>query len=125
MEKLNVEEIVVDGKTYVPKSTQAQKRCGLEAVLVRSNGAGVHFGYLESKEYKPGGTVVVLHATRRVWYWDGAASLSQMAEEGVSKPNNCKFSMEVVQNEIANVIEILMLSEKALKNLCSVPVWKK
>jgi hypothetical protein len=125
MEKLNVEEIVVDGKTYIPKINMPQKVCGMEAVLIRSYGAGVHFGYLQSKEYKPDGTVVVLIDTRRVYYWDGAASLSQMAVDGVTKPENCKFSMQVDKNEIANVIEILSLSERAFKNLNSVPIWKK
>jgi hypothetical protein len=63
--------------------------------------------------------------TRRVWYWDGAASLSQMAVDGVSKPQNCKFSVVVSSNEIVNVIETLQLSEKALDNLYKVAIWKQ
>lgn len=93
-------------------------------VLIRSYAAGVHFGILESETFTPAGKVVVLRNTRRVHYWSGAASLSQMAIEGVRNPNDCRFTVEVPENEIVNVIETLPLSEAALSNLQSVPVWK-
>jgi hypothetical protein len=95
-----------------------------KAVLIRSRDAGVHFGTLVSEEFTPSGKVVVLENTRRVWYWDGAASLSQMALEGVTQPQNCKFSVPITENEIVNVIETLTLTETAFSNLNTVPVWK-
>lgn len=127
MTKVKVDEIVIDGTTYVPKesvSKPAYNTEGKQAVLVRSRDAGVHFGYLERSEYTPAGKVVTLSKTRRVWYWDGAASLSQMALEGVSKPKNCKFSVIVDSNEIVGVIETLPLTTKALDNLYKVGIWK-
>lgn len=125
--KTKIEEIVIDGETYVQKSQVsklAPTKDGKKAVLIRSKYAGVHFGYLEKEEQVPAGKTVVLSSTRRVFYWDGAASLSQMALEGVSKPQNCKFSVMLDSNEIAEVIETLPLTEKALDNLYKVSVWK-
>lgn len=95
------------------------------AVLIRSFAAGVHFGLLEKEEFTPSGKVVTLVNTRRVYYWDGAASLSQMALEGVKNPENCKFSVEIASNEIVNVIETIPLTEAAFSNLKNVPVWKR
>jgi len=97
----------------------------LTCVLVRSKYAGVHFGYLKEEKFTESGKVVQLLKTRRVWYWDGAASLSQMALEGVSKPQNCKFSVEIATNEIVDVIETIPLTEKALINLYKVAIWKQ
>jgi len=93
-------------------------------VLVRSYAAGVHFGQLESEQFTAAGKVVVLKNTRRVWQWSGAASLSQMAVEGVKSPEKCKFSVLVPENEIVGVIEVMPLTEAAITNLKSVPEWK-
>lgn len=126
MTKVKVDELVIEGVTYVPKGTQPVFNPeGKQAVLIRSRDAGVHFGYLEKEEFTVAGKVVILSNTRRVWYWDGAASLSQMAVDGVSKPGNCKFSVIVSTNEIVNVIETLPLSEKAIDNLYKVAIWKQ
>jgi hypothetical protein len=129
-QKMNVNEIDLNGVVYVRKdsvsgSSLAPSVDGMKPVLIRSYAAGVHFGYLKSQEDTLSGRVVVLTKTRRVWYWDGAASLSQMALEGVSKPEKCKFSVELDSNEIVNVIEILPLTDKALLNLYKVAVWKQ
>lgn len=121
----NKKTITLNGIEYVEASSlQKVNEQNLPAVLIRSDRAGVHFGFLKSKDYTPSGVVVVLENTRRVWYWDGAASLSQMAAEGVAKPDNCKFSMANESNEIAGVIEILPLTEKAFNNLSKVTIWK-
>jgi hypothetical protein len=123
-----INELEVNGVKYIPKDSVdgiAPKVDGLQCVLVRSYAAGVHFGYLQNEEFTPSGKVVTLTKTRRVWYWDGAASLSQMALEGVNKPQNCKFSVELASNEIVNVIETIPLTEKAILNLYKVAVWKQ
>jgi len=127
MTKVKVDELVIDGVTYVPKeenSKNAVSTEGKKAVLIRSRDAGVHFGFLEKEDYTPSGKVVTLLKTRRVYYWDGAASLSQMALEGVAKPENCKFSVVLESIEVVNVIETLPLTEKAFDNLNKVKIWK-
>lgn len=88
--------------------------------IVRANGAGVFFGEVK----KVDGNVVTLKNARRLWYWDGAASLSQLAQEGTSKPNNCKFPVAVDEIIIFNVLEILSVTDKAAKIIDGVKVWK-
>ena len=87
--------------------------------IVRTYSAGVFAGYLESKN----GQEVVLRDARRLWYWDGAASLSQLAMEGVSKPENCKFPCEVSRVELFQVIEILDVTDTAKNSIAKVPIW--
>jgi hypothetical protein len=89
-------------------------------VIVRTYSAGVFAGTLVSRN----GKEVELKGARRIWYWDGAASLSQMALEGVSKPENCKFAVPV-NVTVTEAIEILGVTKKAEKNILSVPVWRQ
>ena len=51
--------------------------------------------------------------------------LSQMALEGVKKPENCKVSVILPENEIVNVIETIPLSDDAVINLFKIVIWKK
>lgn len=88
-------------------------------VIVRTYSAGVFAGELESRN----GQEVVLLNARRLWYWDGAASLSEIAMHGVSKPDECKFPCEVNRVELLQVIEILDVTEKARENIKKVPIW--
>lgn len=90
-------------------------------VIVRTQSAGVFAGTLVKKE----GKEVVLSAARRLWYWDGAASLSQLAMEGVSKPQNCKFPCEVDKVILLEAIEILDCTEMARKSISEVKIWKQ
>ena len=88
--------------------------------IVRTYSAGVFAGYIKSKE----GREVSMTKARRLWYWDGAASLSQLAMEGVSKPENCKFPCEMNEVLLLEVIEVIECTEKARLSINSVPVWK-
>ena len=89
-------------------------------VVVRSKDAGVFAGTFVSRE----DDVVVLRDARRIWYWEGAASLSQLAMEGTSKPDECKFPREVDEVTLLGVIEILATTEEARKSIAGVRVWK-
>ena len=115
-------EVVIDGVAYVPKESEnlAEKVDGLEYCIVRTYSAGVFAGYLKSREGKEG---VVLNA-RRLYYWDGAASLSQLAMEGVSKPENCKFPCEVNEVTLTEIIEIIPCTQKAYDSIKGVKVWE-
>ena len=89
-------------------------------VIVRSNLAGSFAGILESRK----GREVVLRKARRLWYWSGAASLSQLAMEGVKHPDKCKFPCEVDRVELLEAIEILSATDMARKSIAEVPVWQ-
>ena len=88
-------------------------------VIVRTHAAGVFAGELESRS----GQEVVLTNARRIWYWDGAASLSQLAMEGTSKPENCKFPCAVNRVELLQAIEILDVTPEARKSIEGVKAW--
>ena len=90
-------------------------------VIVRTYSAGVFAGYLESRN----GQEVVLTKARRLWYWSGASSLSQLAMEGVKRPQECKFPCEVDRVELLQAIEILDVTEEARLNIEKVPVWEQ
>jgi hypothetical protein len=120
-------EIEINGVQYIKKelcNQTAPELNGMPFVIIRTQSAGVHFGYLKKRESTLAGIEVELIKSRRVWYWDGAASLSQMAVDGVNKPENCKFSMEVESIRLV-AIEIISVTEKAQSNLTKVQIWKK
>ena len=89
--------------------------------IVRTYSAGVFFAEVESRN----GKEAVLRNARRIWYWSGAASLSQLAVDGTSKPRECKFPVTVDRIEVTEAIEILDTTEAARASLDAVPVWRK
>lgn len=89
--------------------------------IVRTNEAGVFAGIVAALK---GDTAEVTEA-RRLWYWNGAASLSELSQHGVSKPNECKFPCAVPVVFLNGVIEIIPTSEKARKSIEEVPEWRK
>jgi hypothetical protein len=89
-------------------------------VIVRTHSAGVFAGEIESRN----GQEVVLLNARRIWYWAGAASLSQLAVMGTSKPQDCKFPCPVPRVELLQAIEILDVTDTARKSIEGVPVWQ-
>ncbi|MHB9161385.1 MAG: DUF6948 domain-containing protein [Nitrosotalea sp.] len=106
-----MKKIVKEKKKYNKK---------MKYVIVRTYSAGVFAGYLKSRKKEE---VIILNA-RRLWYWNGAASLSQLAQEGTSKPSECKFPCEVDEILLLNTIEILNVTLKAKQSIKSVPIWE-
>lgn len=88
--------------------------------IIRTYSAGVFFGDLESRNGKEG----VIRNAIRIWYWEGAASLSQLAVEGTKKPSECKFAIPVDRIELTEIIEILDCTEEAAESIMAVPTWK-
>jgi len=88
-------------------------------VIIRTYSAGVHFGLLVYKK----GTECRLENARRIWKWEGAASLSQLAMEGTSKPTECKFPCAVNSISLA-WIEIIPCADLAIKSIEGVGVWE-
>ena len=89
-------------------------------VIVRTYSAGVFAGELVSRT----GREVIMKNARRLWYWSGAASLSQLAVDGVKFPGECKFPVEVPHVELLEAIEILDVSPQARRSIAEVPIWK-
>lgn len=89
-------------------------------VVVRGDRSGVFAGVLESQE----GQKVVLTNCRRLWYWAGAASISQIAMNGVKYPRRCKFTVTVDSIAILDAIEIIPTTAEAESSIKAVPEWK-
>lgn len=117
-------EITLNGIIYVPKTeieeAKAKEFDGMKYCIVRTYSAGVFAGYVEKRN----GKEAVIRNVRRIWYWDGACSLSQLAKEGTAKPENCKFAVMVDKIEVTEAIEIIECTEKARTNIEGVPEWK-
>ena len=117
------EVIKIDDVEYVRKDSlngAAASYQGMKYCIVRTYSAGVFAGYIESRN----GQEVVMRQARRLWYWSGAASLSQLAIDGVKNPGNCKFPEAVDWVELLQAIEIIDCTEKAKKSIEGVSVWK-
>ncbi len=90
--------------------------------LIRTYSAGVWYGNIKKHE----GSEIILTNARRIWYWSGAASLSQLATDGTSRPRDCKFTVTIKDEEgvfLPQVIEILPVSDKAQKSIDGVKDW--
>jgi len=98
-----------------------KKETTMKYVIVRTYSAGVFAGTL----VKRAGKEVTLKDARRIWYWEGAASLSQLAVDGTSAPLKCKFPVAVKNVVLTEAIEIIDTTQKAQKSIDSVPVWEQ
>lgn len=119
-----IEELTIEGIIYVPKDSnkKAEQKDGLDYCIVRTYSAGVFAGYYDRSIKGQEGTI---YNVRRIWYWDGAASLSQLAKDGTSSPDNCKFPEEVDEIDLKQIIEVIPCTEKAKQSILNVKIWKK
>ena len=62
---------------------------------------------------------------RQIWYWEGAATLMQLAKYGTTKPQKCKFTVTVDEITICNVSEVIPCTEEAMKSIDFVAEWKE
>jgi hypothetical protein len=125
-ENINVNEIELNGIQYVKKdsistSVKAINTQGLRYCVIRTVYAGVHTGFLKERN----GDECTLLQARRIWKWDGAATLSQLSVDGVKKPDTCKMPCEVDEIDLIGVIEVIPTTKKAMESIRSVKVWQE
>jgi hypothetical protein len=117
------ETIKIDDAEYIRKdlipAQPAETFEDMPYMLVRTYSAGVFAGYLESRNGQEG----VLRKARRIWYWEGAATLSQLAMDGTSEPQQCKFPCEVDTVILTQIIELIPTTKKAQESIKGVPIW--
>ena len=89
--------------------------------IVRGDRSGVFAGNIKKRE----GREVTMTNVRRLWYWDGACSISQLAKDGTAAPQNCKFTVSVDELLVLDAIEIILCTKKAEKSIKEVKEWKK
>jgi hypothetical protein len=92
--------------------------------IVRAEKAGVFLCQIISNDLD----TYTVKSLRRLYYWSGALDVSAIAKNGVTNPRECKFSVQMDDKDVSiihNVIEVHLVSEKALSIINNVPVWKK
>lgn len=93
-------------------------------VIIRADRAGVFYGTLAEVESNGDKLQVELRDLRRLWYWDGACSLTQLAVEGTKEPDECNFTIRQASAVIIGVIEIIPCSDVACESIEAVEEWK-
>lgn len=92
--------------------------------IIRADKAGVFLAKIESID----GDTAVCNSIRRLYYWEGALDVTQIAAHGVTRPQSCKFSVQMGEGDkstIFNLIESHPVSEKALQSIQSVKEWTR
>ena len=97
-------------KKIVKKSSR--KAPARQYVVVRTYSAGVHVGYLVSRD----GPEVVLADASRVWRWRGANTLHEIALRGAVQEYT-RISERVPNITLTGAIEIICVSDVARENL--------
>lgn len=87
--------------------------------IVRCDRSGVFFGTLEEME----GQQARISNVRNIWWWEGAASVMQLAKEGTKQPNDCKFTVTVSEIVVKDVIQVIPCTEEAIANIEAVKPW--
>jgi hypothetical protein len=119
--KQELNEVEINGVKYVKKGHEVPNVDLSNYFIIRTYSAGVFAGIIKKRKSE---TSVIMDMCRRIHYWDGAASLSQMAVSGVTKPSECRFSVRTSNHELVGVIEIIACTKEAAKNIEEVPEWK-
>lgn len=88
--------------------------------IVRTERAGVFFGKIKEKTHES----VVMSDVRKLWYWDGACAVEELALSGTKKPDNCKFTVTIPEMEIESPIQIIACTDKSVKSIQAVEVWQ-
>ena len=101
------------------KKNQSPQSPSDKYVIVRTYSAGCFAGFLKEQN----GQEVTLNEARRLWYWAGAASLSELAMRGTSQPGKCKFPIPMSSVKLLGAIEVIDVTEAAKKSIESVPEW--
>jgi hypothetical protein len=80
-------------------------------VIVRTYSAGVHFGELVDRR----GKEVDLANARRIWSWNGANTLHEIALAGVGKGSHVSKAVSAIS--LTEAIEIIACTSDAVANL--------
>lgn len=106
------------------KKKSARKSVRQDYVIARCRDAGVHAGYLVSTDEHH----TVLRDARRIWYWTGAASLSEIAVYGLNpaKSSGSKIAAPVksVRLRDADICELTVCTKAGQASVEGSAVWR-
>jgi len=120
----NPRTIMIDDEKYVMlKDIDKQQNAsidGLDYAIVCCAHAGIFAGYI-SKHVEQ--HISLIHA-RRIKYWDGAASITQLAMGGTNKPENCLFTPKH-SVRVLDAVSVTLCTEKGRASIEGVKDWVK
>lgn len=122
--KITIDDVEYVRASDVDNHKPAVNTYGLNYCIIRGDRSGVFAGYLDLDMYDDSRSVFILES-RRIWYWSGAASISQLAVDGTSDPDNCKFPPAVAEQFVLDAIEIIPCTEKARESIQGVKEWRE
>ena len=82
------------------------------AVIVRTYSAGVHYGHLVSRT----GKEVKLTGSRRIHYWTGALSCSELATRGPGAGSRIGDPISVTLTEAIEIIDCATIAAQAIES---------
>lgn len=91
--------------------------------IIRCYEAGVFFAQI--KAHDKANRIITLQNARKIFYWEGAAAVEQIAMEGVKNRAASKFTMVVPEMDVANPIQIIPCTREAVECINLVNVWKR
>lgn len=115
-----LDTISLDGIEYIRKDKATPEVSG-DYVIVRCRNAGIHAGYLESRD----SDILTLKNSRRLWRWWSKFTLSGLAMSGIlkGKESECKFACVLPKLEltVSDVCEVIYCTEESRLSLQSLP----
>ena len=106
--EITIQELqaLIAGQSTRPDTPRAAWQAG-RYVVVRTYSAGVHVGILQTRE----GREVTLTNARRIWSWQGANTLHEIALHGVGEGSRVSESVPLIA--LTEAIEIIPCSAEA------------
>jgi len=115
--------ITIDDVQYVRADSVTSAVCDDDYVIVRCCNAGVHAGYLVSRDAE----TLRLRNSRRLWRWWSKFTLSGLATEGPlgSHMDEQRYACVVPMLELtaSDVCEVIGCTAKARDSILAVPEW--
>ena len=111
-----IEELKKSIETTIPKKIKGTTYC-----IIRTYSAGVFAGLINRNFV---GKEATIYDSQRIWYWSGASSLSQLANEGTKNPSACKFTQLIKEMDLKEIIEIIPCSLIAEASIKAVKIWE-
>ena len=124
---MNIEKIkqlielskLLDNESSEEKTSSIYDSVMSKKVIIRTYSAGVHYGILN----KVDNDVVELLNARRIHYWNGANSLTDIALGGISDKVTSRITKKLPSIILQNVIEIIECTDVAIEDLDNFPEW--
>lgn len=89
-------------------------------IIARIERAGVFHGTLAAKDAE----ITTMTDVRRIYYWEGALSVTDMSVTGVNASSKITLPAKRVVFQTARVIELVECTDEANKSIESIKPWK-